>query len=86
MRRGKLEPIILLPTRGIFTLPHHIYMVCEEQAFDDAVSWEMDYSKLNLMAMTGFVPLSLWSPTQRLNQLSYLPTPDYYSVTPFYST
>ena len=25
----------LLPTQGIFNLPHHIGMVCEELAFDD---------------------------------------------------
>ena len=29
----------LLPTQGIFTLPHHIGMVWKELAFDDAVSY-----------------------------------------------
>ena len=38
MRRRKPDPT-LLPTEGIFNLPHHIDMVCEEQAFDDAVSY-----------------------------------------------
>ena len=36
MRRKNLEPT-LLPTQAIFNLPHHIGMVGEELAFDDAV-------------------------------------------------
>ena len=38
MRRRKPEPT-LLPTQGIFNLPHHIGMVCEELPFDAAVSY-----------------------------------------------
>ena len=34
----KSEPT-LLPTQGIFNLPHHIDMVWEQLAFDDAVSY-----------------------------------------------
>ena len=37
MRRRKPEPTHL-PTQGIFNLAHHIDMVWEELAFDDAVS------------------------------------------------
>ena len=33
MRRRKPEPL-LLPTQGIFNLPHHIDMVWEELAYD----------------------------------------------------
>ena len=48
MRVGKPEPT-LFPTHGIFSLPHHIGMVGEALAFDDAVSYklhgkEMDFS------------------------------------------
>ena len=38
MRRRKPEPT-LLTTQGIFNLPHHIGVVWEELAFDDAVSY-----------------------------------------------
>ena len=38
MRRRKPE-FILLPTQGIFNLPHHIDMTWKELAFDDAVSY-----------------------------------------------
>ena len=38
MRRKKPEPT-LLPTKGIFNLPHHIGMVGEELAFDDTVCY-----------------------------------------------
>ena len=38
MRRRKPEHS-LLPTQGIFNLPHHIGIVREELAFDDAVSY-----------------------------------------------
>ena len=38
MRKRKLEDT-LLPTQGIFNLPHDIGMVCEELAFDDTVSY-----------------------------------------------
>ena len=38
--------------------------------------WEKSIAvQLNVMAVTGFEPLSHGSPTQRLNQLSYLHTP-----------
>ena len=37
MKRRKPEPT-LLSTEGIFNLPQHIGMVCEELAFDGAVS------------------------------------------------
>ena len=43
-------------------------MVCEEPAFDDAVSYSQRgkwiAAQLNVMTVTGFVPLSLGSPTQ----------------------
>ena len=38
MRRRKPDPTLLL-THGIFNLVHHIGMVWEELAFDDAVSY-----------------------------------------------
>ena len=38
MRKTKPEPT-LLPTQGIFNLPHHIGMVEKELAFDDHVSY-----------------------------------------------
>ena len=38
MRRRKLKPILLL-TQGIFNLPHHMDIVWEELASDDAVSY-----------------------------------------------
>ena len=56
MRRRTREPA-LLPTRGIFNLPHHIV-----SAFDDTVSYTQQGNKwiaapLNDMAVVGFVPL-----------------------------
>ena len=38
MRRRKPEPT-LLQTQGIFKIAHHIGMVREELAFDDAASY-----------------------------------------------
>ena len=38
MRRRKSEPTFLL-TQWIFNLPHHIGMIREELAFDDALSY-----------------------------------------------
>ena len=38
MKRKKPEHT-LLPTQGIFKLPHHIGMVLEELAFDNAASY-----------------------------------------------
>ena len=38
MRRRKPDPTFLL-TQAIFNLPHHIGMVRDELAFDDAVSY-----------------------------------------------
>ena len=38
MSRRKPKPTLLL-TQGIFNLPRHIGMVCEEVAFDDAISY-----------------------------------------------
>ena len=38
MRRRKRKPT-LLPTQGTFNLQHHLGMVWEELAFDDAVSY-----------------------------------------------
>ena len=68
LRRRKPEPTIL-SMQGIFNLPHH--MIWEEVAFDDAVSYTQQgkwlVAQLNVMAMTGFVPLSPGSPTQCLN-------------------
>ena len=40
MRRRRRKPeCTLLQTEGIFNLPHHICMACEELAFDDTVSY-----------------------------------------------
>ena len=36
-RRNPKPPLLL--TRGIFNLPHHTYMVLEEMAFHDTVSY-----------------------------------------------
>ena len=36
----------LLQTQGIFNLPHHIGMVGEELAFDDAVSYTQQGNRL----------------------------------------
>ena len=38
MHRRKPEPTLFL-TQGIFNLPHHIGIVLEELAFDDAVGY-----------------------------------------------
>ena len=77
MRMRKPE-LTCLPTQGLFNPPHHIGMVGEELAFDDAVSYtqrgKQIAAQLNVMAVTGFVRLSSGSPTPCLNQLSYLPT------------
>ena len=54
-------------------------MVWDELAFDDAVSYtegKWIAAHLNVMAVTGFIPLWPRSPTQCPNQLSYLPTLD----------
>ena len=55
-------------------------MVGKELTFDDAVSYSGQRNKwivtlVNVMAVTGFVPLSPESPNQCINQLSYLRTP-----------
>ena len=77
MRRIKPEPTFLL-TQQIFNVPRHIGMVWEELAFDDALSYTQRGNRLqqqlNAMVVMGFAPLSLGSPTQCFNQLSYLPT------------
>ena len=56
MRRRKPEPT-LLPTQGIFTIPHHIGMVWEELAFGDTVSYTQwgngVNAQLNVIAITG---------------------------------
>ena len=68
------EPTLLL-TQGIFNLPHHIGIVWEELAFDNAsrcklyTAGKCVAAQLNAMAVTGFEPLS---PTPSFNQLSYL--------------
>ena len=54
MRRKKPERI-LLPTKGIFNLPDHIGVVCEELAFDDAVSYTVEKwiaAQLHVIAVT----------------------------------
>ena len=38
MKRRKLEPL-LLPTQGVFNLPHHIGIAWEELAFDDTIRY-----------------------------------------------
>ena len=78
IRRRKPEPT-LLPTQGIFNLPHHVGMVWEELAPDDAVS----YTQKEMGCSTAKCYSSDWhsypslqgSPTPRSNQQSYLPTP-----------
>ena len=56
MRRRKPE-LRLLPTQEIFNLPHHIGMVSEEHAFDDAVSYtqqeKWNAAQLNVVAVIG---------------------------------
>ena len=37
-------------------------------------------AQLNVMTVTGFIPLSPWLPTHHLNQLSYLPTHSWYDL------
>ena len=69
MRRRKPEPT-LLPTQWIFNLPHHIGMVWEELAFDDA-------AQLNVIAVTGIrTPVRMVThPTRSLtNWANSLPT------------
>ena len=71
----KLE-LTVLPIQGIFNLPHHICMVWEELAFDDAVKLykARKWISAQLNAVMWFIPLSPGSLTQCFNQLSYLPT------------
>ena len=66
--RRKSKPTLLL-TQGIFKLPHHLGMVLEQLAY---TSGKWIAAQVNVMAVTGFVPLSPDSPTPCLNQLSYL--------------
>ena len=55
IRWRKREPTPLM-TQEIFNLPHHIGMVWEELAFDDAVSYtqrgEWIAAQLNVIAVT----------------------------------
>ena len=46
MRRRKPEPTILL-TPGIFNFQHHIGMVWDELAFDDALSYTQRGNELH---------------------------------------
>ena len=49
----------LLQTQGIFNLPHHIYMVWEQMAFDDAVRYTQQWkSKLAEVMAWGLEPLT----------------------------
>ena len=77
---GQFREALLLPTQGIFNLTHHIAMVWEELAFDDAVSYTQRGNvlqhNLRFWQRLGFVPVSLKSHTQHLTQLSYLTTPE----------
>ena len=57
----KPEPT-LLPTQGIFTSPHHIGMVWEELAFNDAGS----YTQRNVIVVTAFIVLSPGSQPDRV--------------------
>ena len=61
MRRRKSEPTFL-PTQGTFNLLHHIGMVGEEPAFDDAVNYTQQEkwisAQLNVVIVTRFVLLS----------------------------
>ena len=69
----------ILPTQGICNLPHHIGMVWEQLAFDEAVCYtrlgKWVVAQINAMAVMGFESLSQGPPTKSLNQLSYLPHP-----------
>ena len=60
MRKEKGPSLHFLPTHGIFNLPHHIGMQCDELDFDDAVSYTQKWiaAWLHVMAMTGFILLS----------------------------
>ena len=61
MRRRKPKPILLL-TEWIFNRPHHLAMLQEELAFDDAVSYTQQWtSKLAEVVAWGMEP-----PTFRL--------------------
>ena len=60
MRRRKPE-LTLLPTQGIFNLAHHIGMVWEELASEKTklyTAGKWSAAQLNVMAATGFRPLS----------------------------
>ena len=53
MRRRKPNPT-LLPTQGIFNLPHYVGMVWEELVFYDAVSYTQrgnSIAQLNVLAV-----------------------------------
>ena len=71
MRRRKIEPTRLL-TRGILSYTQHGNYTQHCKIY---TAWKWITAQLNVIAVTGFVPLSPGSPTQRLNQMSYLPTP-----------
>ena len=76
--RKRMPESTLLPAKGIFNIPHHKGKVWEELAFDDTKLYAVGKwiaAQLNVMVVTGFVPLSPVSPTECLNQLSYLPIP-----------
>ena len=45
MRRRQPKPT-LLPTQGIFNIPHHIDMASEELAFNDAVGYTQQVNGL----------------------------------------
>ena len=76
MRWRQPKPTLLL-TRGIFNLPHHMGLVWEELAFDNAVSYTQQGNGLQYSYMlwqwSGVVPLSPGSVTPYSNKLSYLP-------------
>ena len=77
IRRRKSKPM-LLQTQEIFNLPHYIDMVWGELAFIDGLRYTQRGNGLQhswmLWQSLGFEHLSLGSPTQNLNQLSYFPT------------
>ena len=62
-RKRKNPKPTLLQTQEIFNLPHHIGMLWQKLAFDDAVSYsqwvEMIAAQLNGMAVTGIRALLL---------------------------
>ena len=51
MRRRKPK-LTLLPTQGIFNVPHHIGMVCNKLAFDDALHGKWLSAQLDAIAVT----------------------------------